>query len=166
MNTLLKSTYGNAGLSPRQILSDPVLWLAFGFGSGLSRYMPGTLGTLVAIPSYLLLIWSNQPWLYSAVVIGLTLVGIWICQQASQKLAVHDFNGIVWDEYAGFLITLWGLPFSWQALVAGFVLFRLLDIVKPWPISYVDRRVHGGFGIMLDDVLAALLANLILRFWF
>ena len=82
---------------------------------------------------------------------------------AADKLGEHDFGGIVWDEIAGYLITLWWIPFSWQAIVFGFVLFRFFDILKPWPIKIADRRVKGGFGIMLDDVFAAIFANLILR---
>jgi len=96
----------------------------------------------------------------------LTLVvmvaGVWICGQAAEKLGEHDFGGIVWDEIAGLLITMALVPFSWQALVAGFLLFRLFDIVKPWPIRWADRRVQGGFGIMLDDVLAGVIAGLLL----
>ena len=166
MSIFLKPDYGNSHLSVRQILSEPVLFLAFGFGSGLSRYMPGTMGTLAAIPIYWLMIHTLGDTGYLLAVIAISLSGIWICQRAADSLVVHDFGGIVWDEIAGLLISLYGLEFSWSALLAGFVLFRIFDIVKPWPISYLDQRVTGGFGIMLDDVIAALFANMILRFWF
>jgi phosphatidylglycerophosphatase A len=99
---------------------------------------------------------------YSVITIVVTVVGIWICGQAADKLGEHDFGGIVWDEIAGYLITLWWIPFSWLGVVLGFILFRFFDILKPWPIKWADRRVKGGFGIMLDDVLAGVLANVVL----
>lgn len=166
MNTLLKPAYGNTQLTARQILRDPLLFLAFGFGSGLSRYMPGTMGTIAAIPLYLLLMATDNVTVYGVATLVATVLGVWICQYAADKLAVHDFGGIVWDEVAGLLITMLGFSFSWPVLLAGFVLFRLFDIVKPWPIRWVDKRIHGGLGIMLDDVLAALLANLVLHLIF
>ena len=165
MSIFLRDYYGNARLSAAQIIKDPVLFLAFGFGSGLSKKMPGTMGTLAAVPIYLLLI-QGPAWVYVAVTIIVILAGISICDKAAQKLRVHDYGGIVWDEIAGFLITLCWLPFSWQSLLAGFALFRFFDIVKPWPIKWLDRHVEGGFGIMLDDVVAALFAAAIMRIWF
>lgn len=165
MSIFLREHYGNSHLTARQILRDPVLLLAFGFGSGLSRIMPGTFGTIAAIPLYLAL----QPlgiWPYSLATLVCVVVGIYICDGAARKLEVHDFGGIVWDEIAGLLITLWGLELSWQSLLAGFALFRGFDILKPWPIKWLDKHVAGGFGIMIDDVLAGVFAALILRFWF
>jgi phosphatidylglycerophosphatase A len=155
--------YGKNKLLVKQVLTDPILLLAFGFGSGLSKKMPGTMGTLAAVPIYLLIIQANI-WLYSVLTLAVVISGIWICEDAAKKLGEHDFGGIVWDEIAGFLITLWFVPFSWFALFAGFVLFRVFDILKPWPIKWVDQKVSGGFGIMLDDVLAGLLAALVLQF--
>jgi phosphatidylglycerophosphatase A len=136
-----------------RVLKDPVLFLAFGFGSGLVPRAPGTAGTLAAIPLYL---WFSQYPLtvYLALVFLVSVTGVWICQQASARLGVHDHPGIVWDEVAGFLITMIPASSSWIWLVAGFVLFRLFDIWKPWPISWADRELKGGLGIMLDDVLA------------
>ncbi len=148
-----------------QILQDPVLFLAFGFGSGLSKFMPGTMGTVAAIPIYWLLV-QGHFWVYSSATVLVSLMGIYLCEQAAKKLQVHDFGGIVWDEIAGFLITMWLVPFSWEAVAAGFVLFRLFDIVKPWPIKWIDSQVGGGFGIMLDDVLAGFFAALVLKFAF
>jgi len=87
-----------------------------------------------------------------------------LCGKAADKLGEHDFNGIVWDELAGFLITMWLVPMTWQTVLAGFFLFRLFDIAKPWPIRSIDRKVQGGLGIMLDDVLAAVFAGGILVF--
>lgn len=164
MSIFLNKAYGKNKLSVKQILSDPVLLLAFGFGSGLAKKMPGTMGTVAAVPIYLAFIHSNI-WLYSILTIAVVVSGIWICGAAANKLGEHDFGGIVWDEIAGLLITLWFVPFSWFALLVGFMLFRVFDILKPWPIKWVDQKVSGGFGIMLDDVLAALLAAVVLQFF-
>lgn len=160
MNIFLDAVGANK-LTPRQVLTDPVLFLAFGFGSGLARKAPGTFGTVAAIPLYCLLAQAPLP-IYSLLTVLVTGVGIWICGVAAEKLAEHDFGGIVWDEIAGYLITLWLVPFSWAAVFWGFVLFRFFDIVKPWPIRWIDRKVHGGLGIMLDDVLAGVFAGVLL----
>jgi phosphatidylglycerophosphatase A len=156
-----KTGLGRNQLTPRQILTDPVLFLAFGFGSGLARKAPGTMGTLAAIPVYWLFAQTNI-FVYSLLTCIVTIGGIWICDIAAKKLGEHDFGGIVWDEIAGYLITLWLVPFSWQAVGLGFILFRLFDIAKPWPIRWIDRKVHGGLGIMLDDVLAGIFAAAVL----
>lgn len=160
MNIFLKA-YGNSKLTPQQIMSDPVLFLAFGFGSGLVKKAPGTMGTLAAIPVYLLCVQFDF-WIYSLLTFIAMVAGVWICDEAAKKLDEHDFGGIVWDEVAGYLITLWFVPFSWQAVIAGFVLFRFFDIVKPQPIKWIDAKVSGGLGIMLDDVLAGIFAGLVL----
>ncbi len=141
---------------------DPVLWLATGFGAGKMPWAPGTFGTAVAVPLVMLL----QPlglWIYSVITLGLVLVGIVICGKAAERMGVHDDPSIVWDEIAGYFITMLAVPSSAAALLFGFGLFRLLDISKPWPIRWLDRHVSGGLGIMLDDVAAAIVANLILR---
>jgi len=158
LSIFLKQEYGKSKLTAAQILKDPVLFLGFGFGSGLSKYMPGTMGTLAAIPVYWALVQTNV-WAYSMLTMLVMLSGIVICEKSAEKLKEHDFGGIVWDEIAGFLITMWLVPFSWQTVAGGFVLFRLFDIVKPWPIKWIDRKVEGGFGIMLDDVLAGVFAG-------
>jgi phosphatidylglycerophosphatase A len=145
----------------QSLLHNPVQFLAFGFGSGLAPRAPGTFGTLAAIPLYLLLV--QGPWLFfAAFVLVATLAGIYWCDRAARELGVHDHPGIVWDEIAGFLITMLLAPPGWPWLLAGFVLFRLLDIWKPWPIRLADRKVGGGFGIMLDDVLAGIGAGALL----
>jgi len=144
-------------IDAKRVFSNPVLWLAFGFGSGLAPRAPGTAGTLMAIPLFLLLDQlSFTGYLVATALV--TLVGVWICERASRVLGVHDHPGIVWDEFAGFLIAMAIAPDGWVGIVAGFALFRLFDIWKPWPIGWVDRQVHGGLGIMLDDVLAGLMA--------
>lgn len=161
MNTFLNSQVGKNQISAKQIMADPLLFLAFGFGSGLVKKAPGTFGTLAAVPLYYCLAQTGHV-IYSLITVIVTLLGIWICGQAAKMLGEHDFGGIVWDEIAGYLITLWFIPFSWNNLILGFLLFRLFDIVKPWPIKWADRQVKGGFGIMLDDILAGMLANLVL----
>ena len=161
--SIFLNTVGKNQLTPKEILRDPVLFLAFGFGSGLAKKAPGTFGTLAAMPVYGLLLQTND-WLYSVLTVLATLIGIWICGVAAKKLEEHDFGGIVWDEIAGFLITMWLIPFTWSTLIGGFILFRFFDILKPWPIKVVDKRVAGGLGIMLDDVLAGIFAAVVLRF--
>ena len=139
------------------LLKDPIHFLALGFGSGLSPKAPGTVGTLMAIPLYLLLQLLSWP-LYLAVVAVTALAGILICDISAKKMGVHDHPGIVWDEFIGYWITMFLAPAGWLWIVIGFVLFRFFDILKPWPIRWLDRHVGGGFGIMVDDVLAGLFA--------
>lgn len=153
---------GQTRLTAAQIMRDPILFLAFGFGSGLAKKAPGTCGTVAALPVYWLLMQFNSPWWYGGLTLLLTLLGIWLCDVAAKMLGEHDFGGIVWDEIAGFLITMSCVPATWQNILAGFVLFRLFDIVKPWPIKWIDQKVAGGFGIMLDDVIAGVFAGLCL----
>lgn len=162
MNIFLKENIGHNKLSAKQILTDPILFLAFGFGSGLARFAPGTFGTVAAIPLYWLFAQTDLI-VYSLLTVTATVAGVRICGIAADKLGEHDFGGIVWDEIAGLLITLWLAPFSWQNLVAGFILFRFFDIVKPWPIRWIDKKVTGGLGIMLDDVLAGVFAAAVLQ---
>lgn len=146
----------------KTVLSSPVHFLAFGFGSGLSPKAPGTMGTLAAIPLYLLLV--NLPlWGYLLALLLISVVGVWLCGESSRRLGVHDHGGIVWDEFAGFLLTMTAAPQGWEWIVAGFALFRLFDIWKPWPVRIADRKVHGGLGIMLDDWLAGVYAWLVLQ---
>jgi len=140
------------------MLSDPIHLLSLGFGSGLSPYAPGTMGTLVAIPLYLLL--SRLELLpYLIVVVAGFVLGVYLCDKTSKALGVHDHSGIVWDEIIGYWITMIAVPaVTWQWILAGFVLFRFFDIVKPWPVKIADKRIPGGFGIMVDDLLAGLYA--------
>lgn len=147
---------------PRPRMSDPIQFLAFGFGSGLSPKAPGTVGTVAALPLYWLL--APQPlWIYSAIVLIAAVLGVWICHRASKALGVHDHPGIVWDEFVGLWIALWAVPFELPWIIAGFLLFRLFDIAKPWPIGWLDRQLGGGFGIMIDDVVAGVLSCIILQ---
>ena len=138
-------------------LSNPVHFLALGFGSGLSKKAPGTMGTLAAVP----LVWLMSHLsleLYLVITLVSCLVGIYLCGKTARDVGVHDHGAIVWDEIAGFMITMLAAPMSVLNLLVGFALFRFFDIIKPWPISWLDKHVHGGLGIMLDDILAGVMA--------
>ncbi len=124
--------------------------------------MPGTMGTLAAIPLYYLLS-SINIWLYFFVIVLSSIVGIWLCGVTAKLLGVHDHGGIVWDEFVGYWITMFCAPAGWQWMVVGFVFFRIFDILKPWPISIADKKVAGGWGIMFDDILAGVAAALCLQ---
>jgi phosphatidylglycerophosphatase A len=140
----------------------PGHWIAFGLGSGLSPWAPGTAGTLAAIPLYLVLAGLPLPWYLTAVVLA-ALVGVWACGTTARDLGRGDPGAIVWDEVVGFLVTMTAAPPGWGWILLGFALFRLFDIWKPWPIRALDARVHGGLGIMLDDLAAGLLAWAVLQ---
>ena len=147
-------------LSPR-LLRDPVHFLALGFGSGLAPVAPGTAGTLVGVLLDPLL----RPLgieLRVVLVALMFLAGIWLCGQSAQRLGVHDHPAIVWDEIVGYLALMLVLPGGWTWALAGFLVFRLFDIWKPWPIRQLDHAVEGGFGIMLDDLVAAAWGALLL----
>ncbi|PMJ94796.1 phosphatidylglycerophosphatase A [Vibrio sp. 10N.261.55.A7] len=150
-------------------LKNPWHLLATGFGSGLSPIIPGTMGTLASVPFYLLLV-QLPFWLFIVVIIVSSFIGIKICQITSDDMKVHDHGSIVWDEFVGFWITMLVVPllgvaiFDWKWIVAGFVLFRFFDMVKPWPIGWLDKRVHGGLGIMIDDIVAGIMAAISLYF--
>lgn len=150
-----------APVRPRPFRSA-MQFLAFGFGSGLSPKAPGTAGTVAAIPLFLLLAQADLL-LYSGLLLLTFIAGVYICEQASRELKVHDHPGIVWDEFVGYWIAMWGMPLSWQTVLAGFVLFRIFDIAKPWPIRLLDKQVHGGLGIMIDDVVAGVFAGALLH---
>ncbi|GAB3531117.1 MULTISPECIES: phosphatidylglycerophosphatase A [Photobacterium] len=143
-------------------LTNPWHLLATGFGSGLSPIIPGTMGTVAAIPFYLLMV--KLPFAaYLVITVVAALVGIIICQKTSDDMGVHDHGSIVWDEFVGFWITMAVAPVaSWEWVLTGFVLFRFFDMVKPWPISWLDKHVHGGLGIMVDDILAGFMAMIAL----
>ena len=116
-----------------------------------------TCGTLVAIPPYLLLVQLPPVWYLAAIVITFA-IGVFLCDYTSKALNVHDHPGIVWDELVGFWVTMVAVPVGWPWILAGFVLFRVFDILKPWPVKIADQKLKGGFGIMLDDVLAGVYA--------
>ena len=156
----VKRTY--RPLTFHDLKRDSKLLLAFGLGSGLSPKAPGTVGTLVALPFVWLL---AQMGLFGQMLV-LTVVialGVLVSDYAVRKLKVHDHPGIVIDEFAGIWLSFFLLPFTLPLLVVGFIIFRLLDILKPWPISWLDKTVKGGVGVMADDVLAGLLTCIVLH---
>lgn len=144
-------------LLPPGFLKDPVHLLAFGFGSGAAARAPGTWGSLAAIPVWLGFMWV-PPVVYWLIVVLAFLAGVWLCGKTASDLKVHDHGGIVWDEFVGMWIVLGLLPTNVVGVLMAFALFRLFDIVKPWPISWLDRHMPGGLGIMVDDVVAGLMA--------
>jgi len=143
-------------ISPK-LLRNPLHLLSLGFGSGLAPVAPGTFGTLAAIPFYLLLAQLTLP-VYLAIILAGFALGVFLCRYTSDALGEHDHSGIVWDEFIGFWITMIAVPSTWPWILTGFVLFRFFDIVKPWPVSLADAKMKGGFGIMIDDVLAGIYA--------
>ena len=147
-------------------MSNPWHLLATGFGSGLSPVVPGTMGSLASIPFWYLL--TLLPWqLYSLAVMMSICIGVYICHRTAKDMGTHDDGRIVWDEFAGQSITFLPLIYigqiSWLWVAVAFALFRLFDVWKPWPIRVIDRQVDGGFGIMLDDLIAALFTLLVLK---
>lgn len=146
-------------------LSNPVHLLAVGFGSGLSAKAPGTVGTIAAIPFYLLLAQLNLT-AYLAICVVTFVFGVYICGKTASDIGVHDHPAIVWDEFVGLFITMIAVPNGWLWLLVGFLLFRFFDIVKPWPIRYFDKNIHSGLGIMLDDLLAGLFSCITLHISF
>jgi len=145
-----------------KVWQDPVYFIAFGFGSGLMPKAPGTFGTLAAIPVYCLISLFSWPW-YLAFTLLAFILGVWVSDRVTQDLGVQDYQGIVWDEVVGYLLTMFMAPHGWSWMILGFVLFRIFDIWKPQPIRFVDKKVQGGLGVMLDDVLAAIPAFVILQ---
>jgi phosphatidylglycerophosphatase A len=145
----------------RQVLRDPVHWLAFGFGAGLLPVAPGTWGSLLAAVIYWFV--APVPIEIMLVVLGMLFAaGIPLCGASARRLGVHDHGGIVWDEIVGMLAVLLFTPPEPAWFLAAFFAFRLFDIWKPWPIRDLDHRVRGGLGIMLDDGLAAVYAALLI----
>ncbi len=148
-------------IQPRNLIH----WLAVGFGSGLAPKAPGTWGTLAALP----LVWAMSflpLWGFLAVTLVASAVGGYLCGKTATDFHQHDHPSIVWDEFAGLMLTFIAIPFTWQAALTGFALFRFFDILKPWPISWLDRKVHGGLGIMLDDLLAGVMAWVVMALVF
>jgi phosphatidylglycerophosphatase A len=157
------NTSESRGPTPGQVFSDPVLFLAFGLGSGLSPKAPGTAGSLVALLIYYLLLQHLGPLAYLAILVAGAALGVYLCEVASARLGVHDHGGIVWDEFIGLWLALFALPAgTWWPLL-GFTLFRLFDIVKPPPIGWLDKHIKGGMGIMVDDIIAGSFAFICLQ---
>lgn len=148
----------------RLILTTPEHCIAFGFGAGLAPVAPGTFGTLAGLPFWLAFMHLPLPYYLLALAL-LFAFGCWVCGESARLLGVHDYGGIVFDEIVGLLVACLPLlvftpPHGWLWLTVAFALFRFFDIRKPWPIRWLDRRVEGGFGIMVDDVVAGVYAAL------
>ena len=150
-------------MKPKMTIKTPWQFLASGFGAGLSPIAPGTMGTLVAVPLWAIFASFLPLWGYLLLIIIAGIIGITICQKASDELGVHDHGGIVWDEFVGLWITMLFAPVSWASAILGFLLFRFFDVLKPWPIKAIDEKVSGGFGIMFDDIIAGIFALIALQ---
>ena len=151
-------------LQMRALLGHPAGWIACGFGSGLSPWAPGTVGSFAALLPWLAL--RDLPWpYYLAVTVLAFALGTWASNVAIARLRIDDPGVVVWDEFVGQWIALLPLviaPRAWPWMLLGFALFRLFDIWKPWPVSWADRRIKGGLGVMLDDVVAGFYAAIVL----
>ncbi|MCW5625929.1 MAG: phosphatidylglycerophosphatase A [Burkholderiales bacterium] len=150
---------------PAFVLSHPAHLIAFGFGSGLLRPGPGTFGTLVAFPLFWLLDPRLSASAFAFVLLLLFGVGVWACDRSGRALGIPDHGGMVIDEIVAMLLVLFLIPRTLPWQLAGFLLFRLFDIVKPMPIRHFDRTIKGGFGVMLDDLMAAFYTLLVLALW-
>lgn len=152
------------------VFSHPAHFIAFGFGAGVSRFAPGTVGTLVGFPIYWLAGPHHSPWMMLALVAVLFAIGVWACDITGRNLGISDHGGMCWDEVVAFLLILEVAPDDpyWQAV--AFFLFRFFDVVKPSPIRELEKRMKGGFGVMFDDILAAgytlLALAIVKRIWF
>lgn len=140
-------------------------WIAFGFGSGLSPWAPGTVGTLWAWLAFIVLDRWLGPGAWAMLIAAGVLVGVWACGRTARDLGVADHGSIVWDEIVAFWLILLFVPASLAAQFAAFVVFRFFDIVKPPPIRYFDARLKSGFGVMFDDLLAAFYTLLLMALW-
>ncbi|OGT51876.1 MAG: phosphatidylglycerophosphatase [Gammaproteobacteria bacterium RIFCSPHIGHO2_12_FULL_42_13] len=140
---------------PSSVWKNPLHFIACGFGVGAIPFLPGTFGTLLGIPIILLLTHFSTI-TYGIICTLLFFLGILLTGKTNHDFKTEDHPAVVFDEVATFPVVLLGLPVNWQYLLMGFVLFRIFDILKPWPISWVDENIHDGFGVMLDDLLAAL----------
>ena len=146
----------------RLLLSHPAHFFSLGFGSGLMPKGPGTAGTLVAFPIYWYLAPRLDDYYFILLLLAAFVIGVWICDKTGRALGVEDHGGIVWDEIVAFLLVLFFTPEGWVWQILAFVLFRFFDIVKPQPIRHFDQNLHGGLGVMFDDILAAAYALLCL----
>lgn len=139
-------------------------FIAVGFGLGLLPHMPGTWGTLAGVFLYLLL----SPFsllVYLFIIILAFIFGCWLCEKVAKEMNVYDHSSVVWDEVVGYCVAMLGAPKTTLSIIIGFILFRLFDIMKPWPIRWVDTHMKSGVGMMLDDVLAGLAVCVIFQLY-
>lgn len=149
----------------RFLTAHPAHFIALGFGSGLAPWAPGTFGSLAALPLFWMLQTSLGPSALLIVIAAAFVLGIWACSLAGKHLGVSDHGSIVWDEIVAMWLVLAFTPMHWLWWLVAFGLFRFFDILKPWPIRFFDARLKNGFGVMFDDLLAALYALLLIKGW-
>lgn len=147
---------------PRSVWENPIHFITCGFGVGCIPYFPGSFGTLLAVPLILFLAHVSL-YTYITTCILLFVAGVFLCHKTNRDFQTDDHPATVFDEFATFPITLLGMPITWQWLLTAFLLFRFFDILKPWPISWADKNIHGGFGVMFDDFLAAIFSLCLLH---
>lgn len=145
-----------------EVFTNPIYLTACGFGTGLVPKAPGTVGTMVAIPIFAASSWLPVP-VQGVVLVCMFMVGCFVCDTVAGSLETRDPGVIVWDEIVGYCVAMFMIPMSFQSIVIGFAIFRMFDILKPWPISWVEKKFSGGFGIMIDDVVAGFGCNAILH---
>ena len=147
---------------PRAVWRRPLYFVAFGFGSGAMPFAPGTFGTLMAIPFYLLL--QDLPfYLYVTFVIFFAMASVYLCDKISRDTGTEDHPGMCIDEFVGFFVTMMHADTGSGWIILGFVLFRIFDIWKPWPIRVIDKKIHGGLGMVLDDMVAGLFGCIVMQ---
>lgn len=151
----------NYPISFQSVWRNPIHYVACGFGIGTLPWMPGTFGTIFGVVVYLLIVKISLIQ-YLLVTLFLVLVGIYLCGKVNRDFGTHDHPAAVWDEIASFPIVMIAIPPRWYFIVTGFIVFRIFDIWKPWPIRWLDKHIHGGMGVMLDDVVAAFFSWIIL----
>lgn len=151
-------------LRARLRLTNPIHFLALGFGSGLIAKAPGTFGSMAALPLIFVCSLLNLP-IYLTITVIACVLGIYMCGKTAEDMQVHDHGAIVWDEIAGMFCVFIAIPFSWDTALLGFILFRWLDIQKPLLIGWIDKRFTDGLGIMLDDIVAGLIASGLLHLY-
>lgn len=156
------NTMGMVAAKKRINLKNPLHLLATGFGSGMCPWIPGTTGSLISLPIVFLMMHLSWPFYFLVVILSICL-GVFLCDQTSKDIGAHDHSCIVWDELVGISITMITIPINnWYLIWSGFLLFRLIDLWKPYPIDLLDIKIHGGIGIMIDDIAAGMISTSIL----
>jgi phosphatidylglycerophosphatase A len=146
----------------RFTFSHPARVIALGLGTGLAPIAPGTVGTALAFPIFMLLDrWLDAPWLF-AVIVAFFAIGVWACGRTGRDLGVADHGAMNWDEVVAMLLVLLVIPDGWEWWTFAFFVFRFFDVIKPPPIRYIDRTMKGGLGVMFDDIAAAFYTLLVI----
>ena len=156
-------TEKKSAVSLQTVWTNPIHYTACCFGIGCLPLMPGTYATILSVGLYLILVKFSIV-TFISILILLNIAGIWLCGKTNKDIGCNDHPAACFDELATFPICLIGVPFSWTQIIIAFILFRVLDILKPPPINYIDKNMHGGLGVMLDDVVAALITLACMHF--